>query len=200
MSPRLDGLTRKINQLLHSFGALRQNLAASATERSPEMVTTLYACVRLAGRMVSSVSARLGTRSQKDKIPASGPVPTATDSPHLMDPPQYQICIPNTAPYFQPGSSYPSSSTSAPKIPQPRFWQAESSYLSTKHLRWGNSRVEKKCGHHYCELTQPRCCTCMDNRPHREAYMTYVDGRGMVLEANRWFDYCPGCQNAYTES
>jgi len=198
VSLRLDGLTRKINQLWQSLRALRSNLTATA-DRNSEMVTTLHTCVRSAGKLVSSASARLGSRFQKDKNPASDPAPTATHSPHSMDPPQYENYIPNTTPRLQPGPSYPSS-TSAPRKPQPQSYRAESSNLSSKYLRCGNSHVEKKCGHDYCELTQLRCCTCMDNRPHRGAYMTYVDGRGMVLDANRWSDYCPGCKAAYTDS
>lgn len=200
VSPRLDGLTRKINQLLQSFPALRQKLTADTTDGNREMVTALYACVLSAGKIVSSASTLLGTLSQKDKTPASEPAPTGTHSSHSMDPPQYETYIPNTTPIsLQPGPSY-SSYPSASRKPQPQSYPPESSNLSTQHLRWGKSHVEKKCGHHYCELTQPRCCTCMDNRPHRRAYMTYADGRGMVLDANRWSDYCPGCKAAYTES
>ena len=73
--------------------------------------------------------------------------------------------------------------------------------LARERLRWGStSRTEKWCGHQYCDLTQPRCCSCIDNRPHRERYLKYVDGRGMVLEGKRWSDYCPPCKFKFIEA
>lgn len=72
--------------------------------------------------------------------------------------------------------------------------------LARARLRWGAStRVTKLCGHHFCDLTQPQCCSCIDNRPHSARYYKYVDGRGMVPEAKRWSAYCPGCQIQYGE-
>ena len=65
---------------------------------------------------------------------------------------------------------------------------------------WGtNVRVTKNCGHNFCDLTQPRCCSCIDTRPIRARYYKYVDGRGMVLEGKRWSNYCPGCQIQFGE-
>ena len=60
--------------------------------------------------------------------------------------------------------------------------------------------MEKRCGHPYCDLTQPRCCSCIDNRPYREHYLKYVDGRGMVFEGKRWSDYCPPCKFMFIEA
>ena len=72
--------------------------------------------------------------------------------------------------------------------------------LARERLRWGaNTRVTKHCGHQFCDLTQPRCCSCIDNRPHAARYYKYIDGRGMVPEAKRWSAYCPGCQIQYGE-
>ena len=72
--------------------------------------------------------------------------------------------------------------------------------LARERLRWGaNTRVTKLCGHHFCDLTQPQCCSCIDNRPHQTRYYKYVDGRGMAPGAKRWSSYCPGCQIQYGE-
>jgi len=72
--------------------------------------------------------------------------------------------------------------------------------LARERLRWGaNARVTKLCGHHFCDLTQSQCCSCIDTRPHSARYYKYVDGRGMVPEAKRWSAYCPGCQIQYGE-
>jgi hypothetical protein len=57
-----------------------------------------------------------------------------------------------------------------------------------------STRVTKTCGHQYCDLTQPRCCSCMDMRPIASRYSMYVDGRGVVADPNRWTNYCPGCK------
>ena len=73
--------------------------------------------------------------------------------------------------------------------------------LARERLRWGaNTRTTKNCGHQFCDLTQPSCCACIDDRPHRARYLKYVDGRGMVAEAKRWSDYCPGCKIQYGEN
>ena len=71
--------------------------------------------------------------------------------------------------------------------------------MARQRLRWGAvTRVRKLCEHHFCDLTQPRCCSCIDNRPHRTTYLRYMDGRGMVAGAKRWSDYCPGCKLHYS--
>lgn len=67
--------------------------------------------------------------------------------------------------------------------------------LARTRLRWASTtRVDKLCGHTYCDLTQDRCCACIDTRAERTRYFRYVDGRGMVADAKRWHDYCPGCK------
>jgi hypothetical protein len=71
--------------------------------------------------------------------------------------------------------------------------------IARQRLRWGAfTRVRKVCEHHFCDLTQTRCCACIDNRPERASYLRYVDGRGMVAGAKRWNDYCPGCKFHYS--
>ena len=80
------------------------------------------------------------------------------------------------------------------------FDRVEWHALARERLRWGvTTRVNKDCGHQYCDLTQPRCCSCIDTRPHLTRYYKYVDGRGMVAEAKRWSDYCPGCKLQHGE-
>src|SRR5271156_4322375 len=72
--------------------------------------------------------------------------------------------------------------------------------IARERLRWGvTTRVHKDCGHQYCDLTQARCCSCIDTRSHLPRYYKYVDGRGMVAEAHRWSDYCPGCKEQHGE-
>ena len=84
--------------------------------------------------------------------------------------------------------------------PHTPFDRTEWVNLARERLRWGSTgRVEKWCGHQYCDLSQPHCCSCIDNRPHRERYLKYVDGRGMVLEGKRWSDYCPACKFKFIE-
>ena len=83
---------------------------------------------------------------------------------------------------------------------QTPFDRSEWVDLARERLRWGvNSRRTKNCGHNFCDLTQPRCCSCIDTRPIRARYYKYVDGRGMVLEGKRWSNYCPGCQIRFGE-
>ena len=78
------------------------------------------------------------------------------------------------------------------------FDRSEWFNLARERLRWGAAtRVHKDCGHQFCDLTQPRCCACMDHRPQRTRYYKYVDGQGMVANAKRWSDYCPGCKLHY---
>ena len=73
--------------------------------------------------------------------------------------------------------------------------------LARGRLRWGAStRVHKICNHEFCHLTQSHCCACIDNRPHAPRYYKYVDGQGMVPEAKRWSDYCPGCKDVYGDA
>lgn len=73
--------------------------------------------------------------------------------------------------------------------------------LARERMRWAtNHRTFKHCGHQFCDLSQPCCCACLDTRPHFARYNKYVDGRGMVAEAKRWSDYCPGCKDHYANS
>jgi len=58
---------------------------------------------------------------------------------------------------------------------------------------------DKDCGHDFCELGQSQCCSCLDQRVQCDRYYEYVDGKGMVLGAKRWSDYCFGCQIVYEE-
>jgi len=58
---------------------------------------------------------------------------------------------------------------------------------------------DKDCGHDFCELDQSQCCSCLDQCVQSDRYYKYVDGKGMVLEAKRWSDYCFGCQIVYEE-
>ena len=98
-----------------------------------------------------------------------------------------------------PSSSLPSPMSIRPEAQLP-FDRSEWGNLARSRLRWGaNTRVTKNCGHNFCDLTQPRCCSCIDTRPIRERYYKYVDGRGMVLEGKRWSNYCPGCQIQFGE-
>jgi hypothetical protein len=80
--------------------------------------------------------------------------------------------------------------------PQLPFDRNEWFDLARNRLRWGlNTRVTKTCGHQFCDLTQSRCCACIDTRAQLARYYRYVDGQGMVADAKRWHDYCPGCKN-----
>jgi hypothetical protein len=50
-----------------------------------------------------------------------------------------------------------------------------------------------------CQLSNPKCCACLDARPHQgvDGYETYVDGSGIGRGAKRWAHYCPNCRSEY---
>jgi hypothetical protein len=66
ISAKLDGLTGNVDQLLRSFRLLNQNLAQGGSrDHDAEIVTNLESCVRSAGKLVSSATTLVNSRSQK---------------------------------------------------------------------------------------------------------------------------------------
>ncbi|KAI9840863.1 MAG: hypothetical protein M1838_003873 [Thelocarpon superellum] len=59
-------------------------------------------------------------------------------------------------------------------------------------------RLPSHCPHKLpasCALTAtPKCCACVDRRPHASAYAVYIDGLGSVLRGTRWERYCWTCK------
>jgi hypothetical protein len=66
VSAKLDGLTGNVDQLLRSFRLLNQNLAQGGSRNhDAEIVTNLESCVRSAGKLVSSATTLVNSRSQR---------------------------------------------------------------------------------------------------------------------------------------
>ncbi|KAJ3123829.1 hypothetical protein HK098_001626 [Nowakowskiella sp. JEL0407] len=47
-----------------------------------------------------------------------------------------------------------------------------------------------------CQLSGPKCCKCMDRRPHSLTYFAYQDGRGCSKIVKRNHFYCPSCNGS----
>jgi hypothetical protein len=54
-------------------------------------------------------------------------------------------------------------------------------------------RLRKTCGHEYCDLSIPTCCTCTDGRPHNTSYPLHISGVGKSRA--RWSMYCVPCRD-----
>ena len=121
-----------------------------------------------------------------------------SESPPRYSPKAYPPSGSTPVPVTIPSSSLLFLTMSLRPEPHLPFDRSEWFNLARERLRWGAAtRVHKDCGHQFCDLTQPRCCACMDDRPQRTRYYKYVDGQGMVANAKRWSDYCPGCKLQY---
>lgn len=90
------------------------------------------------------------------------------------------------------------SSTNTPKTnPDRRISKAENEISLEVN-------VQKRCMHKLvtsCHLSYtPCCCACVDKRPNASSYLGYIDGEGLVLGFDRWYQYCPGCRRMYKPS
>ncbi|KZT51437.1 hypothetical protein CALCODRAFT_503500 [Calocera cornea HHB12733] len=78
----------------------------------------------------------------------------------------------------------PSAPAASPNSPVP------SMQINVQHI---SNRPPKECGHNYCQLSMPRCCSCSDSRPMADRYHVYIDGTGWVEQGRRDAHYCSGC-------
>jgi len=65
-------------------------------------------------------------------------------------------------------------------------------------LTANTSRLPEHCAHKLptsCRLSAtPKCCACLDKRPHSQSYLKYLDGIGFVSQGTRQERYCWYCK------